>query len=232
MDLTDDPAQIGSDVAGQKTRRRRAGRLVSGTAIREAAAALFLEKGYQGTSMDDVAAAAQISKQTIYTHFGSKEELFADLVLGNAERVEGFVSSMAGTVRGAPDLDSGMRDLARQYIRIVMRPEVLRLRRLVLGEVGRFPELARTYYERVPGRVLDALAELFAELAAEGRIRVGDPALAAQHFAWLTLGISLDRGMFYPIDETVKDVDVDRMADSATQVFLAAYAPPARATTR
>src|SRR5579859_5012988 len=88
-------------------RPRRAGRLASKGAIREAAAALFLEKGYQGTSMDDVAAAAQISKQTIYTHFASKEELFADLVLGNVERVEEFVSTMAETVNGAGDLEEG-----------------------------------------------------------------------------------------------------------------------------
>jgi TetR/AcrR family transcriptional repressor of mexJK operon len=125
-------------------RARRAGRLASAGAIREAAAALFLEKGYQGTSMDDVAAAAQISKQTIYTHFANKEELFADLVLGNAERVERLVGNMAQTLHNAPDLESGIRDLARQYIRIVVRPEVLRLRRLVLGEVGRFPDVSRT----------------------------------------------------------------------------------------
>ncbi len=232
MDSTTGTALAGADASEKAIRPRRAGRLASGTAIREAAAALFLEKGYQGTSMDDVAAAAKISKQTIYTHFASKEELFADLVLGNAERVEGFVSSMAGTLRSARDLESGLRDIARQYVRIVMRPEVLRLRRLVLGEVGRFPDLARTYYERVPGRVLDALAELFAELAAQGRMRVDDPALAAQHFAWLTLGTQLDRGMFYPIDETIKDIDVDRMADSATRVFLAAYASSARRIAR
>src|SRR6266581_146211 len=89
--------------------RRRAGRLASKGAIREAAAALFLEKGYQGTSMDDVAGAAQISKQTIYTHFANKEELFADLVLGNAERVDEFVGTMAETIDGAANLEEGMR---------------------------------------------------------------------------------------------------------------------------
>lgn len=214
-----------SGAAGDQAtaRPRRAGRLASGSAIREAAAALFLANGYQGTSMDDVAAAAQISKQTIYTHFANKEELFADLVLGNAERVETFVGTMTETVRDAPDLETGVRDLARQYIGFVMRPEVLRLRRLVLGEVGRFPGLARTYYERVPGRVLDGLAALFSELAAQGRLRMKDPSLAAQHFAWLTLGIPLDRGMFYPIEDTIREVDLDRTADAAARVFLAAY---------
>jgi TetR/AcrR family transcriptional regulator, mexJK operon transcriptional repressor len=67
---------------------------------------------------------------------------------------------------------------------------------LVLGELGRFPDLARTYYERVPGRVIAALAALFAELADQGRLRLEDPAVAAEHFAWLTLGDQLDRGMF------------------------------------
>jgi TetR/AcrR family transcriptional repressor of mexJK operon len=99
----------------------------------------------------------------------------------------------------------------------------LRLRRLVLGEVGRFPDLARTYYDRVPGRVIAGLTALFTELAGEGRLEVDDPALAAQHFAWLTLGIPLDRGMFYPIEATVREADLDRMADAAARVFLAAY---------
>src|SRR5579864_6118071 len=207
-------------------RSRRAGRLVSGGAIREAAAALFLEKGYQGTSMDEIAAAAQVSKQTIYTHFANKEELFADLVLGNAERVEEFVKAMARTRDDAPDLESGVRQLARMYLRLVVRPDVLRLRRLVLGEVGRFPGLAQTYYERVPGRVMAALAALFAGLAGEGRLRLQDPAVAAQHFAWLTLGDPLDRGMFYPIQETTPEADLDRVADAATRVFMAAYGRP------
>jgi len=211
------------------TRRpRRAGRLASSGAIREAAASLFLEKGYQGTSMDDVAAAAQVSKQTIYTHFANKEALFADLVLGNVERVEEFVATMERTLTEAADIETGLRRVARLYVGLVTRPEVLRLRRLVLGEVGRFPDLARSYYERVPGRVLDALAEIFKRLADEGRLRLDDPSLAAQHFAWLTLGVPLDRGMFYPIEKPVPEAELDRVADAATRVFLAAYGPPRR----
>ena len=208
-------------------RPRRAGRLASGGAIREAAAAVFLEKGYQGTSMDEIAAAAQVSKQTIYTHFANKEELFADLVLGNVERVDEFVSTMVRTVEDAGDIESGIQELARRYIRLVVRSDVLRLRRLVLGEVGRFPDLARTYYERVPGRVIAALTDLFRELAEQGKLRVDDPDLTAQHFAWLTLGVPLDRGMFYPIEETIRDIDLDRVADAAAGVFIAAYGAPA-----
>jgi len=175
--------------------------------------------------MDEIAAAARVSKQTIYTHFANKEELLADLVLGNADRVDEFLTGMGRTVNDAPDLATGLRRLARAYVGFVIRPEVLRLRRLVLGEAGRFPQLARTYYERVPERVYAAIAALFKELSEDGRLRATDPSLAAHHFVWLTLGMSLDRAMFYPIEESVPDRDLDRMADSATRVFLAAYGP-------
>lgn len=203
--------------------RRRAGRLASGGAIREAAAALFLENGYQGTSMDEIATTAQVSKQTIYTHFASKEELFADLVLGNAERVEEFAGGLAGMVTGSPDLESGLRQLARRYIALVVRQDVLRLRRLVIGESARFPELARTYYERVPGRVLGALSDIFAGLAGKGDLSVSDPSLAARQFAWLIVGEPLDRGMFYPVEGLPGHAELDATADAAVEVFLAAY---------
>ncbi len=207
-------------------RRRRAPRLASGGTIREAAARLFLEKGYQATSMDEIAAAARISKQTIYTHFPSKEQLFAELVLANADRVEDFAAELVRTFRAANSLEEGLRRLARMYAGFVVRPEVLQLRRLVLGEAGRFPELARTYYERVPERVYAMLAGLFEELAREGRLRVDDGRLAAQHFAWLVLGIPLDRGMFLPAADALGETPAEDLADSAVRVFLAAYGLP------
>jgi TetR/AcrR family transcriptional regulator, mexJK operon transcriptional repressor len=203
--------------------QRRAGRLASGGAIREAAAALFLEKGYQATSVDEIAAAAKVSKQTIYTHFASKEALFADLVMANADRVEEFIGTIGPTLAEALSLESGLRQVARRYLGYVARPDALRLRRLIIGEAGRFPELASEYYERVPGRAYAALAAAFRNLQGGGLPRMDDPMVAAQHFAWLTLGLPLDRGMFHPIDSAMNELDLDRLADSAVRVFLAAY---------
>ena len=221
-------AEVGiprQDQAAESDRPRRSARLASGGAIREAAAALFLEKGYQGTSLDEIAAVAKVSKQTIYTHFANKEELFSDLVLGNAERVEGFVVSMMRTVNEAGDIQTGLRDLARMYIKFVVRPEVLRLRRLVIGEAGRYPELARTYHERVPQKVYLALATLFRDLSHQGQLRIDDPVLAAHHFAWLTIGKDLDHGMFFDPAERSAGAELDGTADAAVAAFLRAYAP-------
>lgn len=206
-----------------KDKRKRSPRLASGGAIREAAAALFLERGYQATSMDEIAARAGVSKQTIYTHFPNKEVLFEDLVLGNASRVDAFLADLQALYDRAGDLEAGLRAVARTYLAFVVRPEVLRLRRLVLGEAGRFPDLARRYYAAVPEPVYQGLAAIFARLGAEGRLRVDDPLLAAHHFAWLTLGQSLDAAMF---DEprAPRPRDVQRMADAGVKVFLEGYA--------
>ncbi len=202
--------------------RRRAGRLASGAAIRDAAAALFLERGYQGTSMDDIAAAARVSKQTIYTHFADKESLLAGLVLANADRVEAFLATMTSVVGGADDVEIALQELARLYLHFVIRPEVLKMRRLVLAEAGRFPELARTYYEQVPQRVYATLARLFRELADQGALHIEDADSAAQHFAWLVLGPHLDIGMFCDTSAAVASAS-DSAADNAVRVFLAAY---------
>jgi TetR/AcrR family transcriptional regulator, mexJK operon transcriptional repressor len=158
------------------------------------------------------------------THFSSKEELFADLVLGNAEPVDEFVGMMSRTLtETGGTLEDGLKTVARTYLRIVVRPDVLRLRRLVLSEASRFPDLARTYYERVPGRVLKELQRVFGRLAAEGRLRIDEASLAADHFAWLVLGLPLDRGMFYAAEDATRGVDLDRIADSAVRVFMSAY---------
>jgi TetR/AcrR family transcriptional regulator, mexJK operon transcriptional repressor len=207
--------------AGQP--RRRAGRLQSAGVIREAATELFLRNGYLGTSMDDVAARARVSKQTVYTHFDDKERLFTELVLGNTERVDEFVDEMGRLLEDTTDPERDLGELARRYVRTVVQPQVLQLRRLVIGEASRFPELARTYYERMPKRMVAALATHLERLASRGMLRVEDPQLAAEHFVALVLWIPLDRAMFVPDGATAPAPELERLADAGVRVFLATY---------
>src|SRR5919198_2693235 len=212
----------GSDSGSGQT-RKRAGRLQSGGAIREAATTLFLRKGYLGTSMDEVAALARVSKQTVYTHFDDKEQLFTDLVLSNTERVEEFVDEMTALLDRASDPERDLGELARRYLDTVVRPQVLQLRRLVIGEAARFPDLARTYHERVPERMVGALSAGLRGLAARGLLHVDDPQLAAQHFVALVLWIPLDRALFVPDAEALPDAELEHLATAGVRVFLAAY---------
>jgi TetR/AcrR family transcriptional repressor of mexJK operon len=205
--------------------KRRAGRLASGGVIRDAAITLFLRKGYLGTSMDEIAAQAGVSKQTIYTHFADKEQLFTDLIRGNTEVVEEFIRAMTAGLADTQDLEKDLGELARRYVTSVVQPRVVQLRRLVIGESGRFPEVARTYYQRVPERVISELASSLARLAERGLLRLDDPLLAAGHLAWLILAAPLDRAMFCG-DDVFSTAELERFADAGVRVFLAAYGPP------
>lgn len=203
--------------------RRRAARLASAPVILQAAATEFLRNGYLGTSIDDIAALARVSKQTVYTHFADKQQLFAELIRGNISRADTFIESATAGLGETNDLDRDLRTFARQQLRAVVQPEAVQLRRLVIGEAGRFPELAAEYYERVPQRVIAALAMQLQCLAQRGLLHVSDASLAANHLAWLILGEPLDAAIFRGDSSNHAPTDLDRLADAAVDVFLAAY---------
>jgi TetR/AcrR family transcriptional repressor of mexJK operon len=200
---------------GRSTRKRRA--------VLEAATALFLRHGYLGTSMDQVAAYAGVSKPTVYKFFGDKEGLLSEIVLGTLESAaEPFQAELAALADSA-DLDSDLRRLARRYLDIVMQPPVLQLRRLVIGASHQLPILAAEYYERAPERTIRALADALARLADRGFLAIPDAPAAAAQFAFLVLGRALDKSLFCG-DKPFPDAELNAQADSAAAVFLAAYA--------
>lgn len=184
---------------------------------------LFLSNGYQGTSVDQIAASAEVSKQTVYKHFGDKRELLLSIVneaLDDA--VTPFVDRISELV-DAVDLEAEMTTLAADYLRAVLQEPVVQLRRLVVAEANRVPELAELYYTRAPARTLAAFADCFAALHRRGLLRVDEPALAAEHFAFLIIGRSIDEALFYGGPQVMAGIDVERHVRSGVQVFLAAY---------
>jgi TetR/AcrR family transcriptional regulator, mexJK operon transcriptional repressor len=192
-------------------------------AILEAATTAFLKGGYLGTSMDEIAASAGVSKQTVYKQFTDKETLFTDIVLGIIDQVgEPFFSGI-DVLEDTDDLEADLRKLAGQLITIVTDPKLLQLRRLIIGEAERFPELGRTYYQRGPGRSAELVAARFEELAERGLLQLDDPQLAGLHFNWLVLSIPLNQAMF-SVDLDFTPAELDRYADEAVRIFLAAYA--------
>jgi TetR/AcrR family transcriptional repressor of mexJK operon len=174
--------------------------------------------------MDEVAASARVSKQTVYKHFIDKERLFAEIVLATVQEASASVHEAVLHLQDSGDLAADLRDLARRQLALVLRPRILQLRRLVIGEAGRFPELGRAFYEQGPGRTIAALASAFQRLTERGVLLAADPLLAAAHFNWLVMSIPLNQAMLLGKDAPLPAAELERYAESGVRVFLAAYA--------
>jgi TetR/AcrR family transcriptional regulator, mexJK operon transcriptional repressor len=192
-------------------------------AILEAATEVFLRSGYLGTNMDEIAALSQVSKQTVYKHFASKESLFVEIVTSMTGEAGDTVLDDAPGLDESGDLAEYLRSYATHQLTIVLTPRLMQLRRMVIGEVPRFPELARVLHERGPRRAITALAATFERLAAGGRLAVDDPEVAATHFNWLVMAAPLNQVILLGDAATPRPAELRRHVIEAVRIFLAAY---------
>jgi TetR/AcrR family transcriptional regulator, mexJK operon transcriptional repressor len=190
----------------------------------EAATAVFLEKGYDGTSMDDVAARVEVSKPTLYKYFFDKQHLFAEVVRATTDQIDDLVRLVVETMDGETDVNLDLAVLARRFINALMQPQVLRLRRLVIANADRFPDVGRSWYEQGFLRVLQTLATTFQSLADRQLLKIGDPLLAANHFVGLLLWIPVNKAMFTGDHQATPD-ELERYALAAVSAFLTGYGP-------
>src|SRR5262249_60276536 len=131
----------GRGEAARPERRRQA--------ISKAATGVFVRHGSLGATTDEVAARASVSKQTLYKHFADKQHLFAEVILdASVQVVDGLSSAVASTLDDALDVRQGLRALADGFLRGLLQPDVLRLRRLVIAEADRLPEIRRAWFDR------------------------------------------------------------------------------------
>ncbi|MEU3827382.1 TetR family transcriptional regulator [Streptomyces sp. SID486] len=191
-------------------------------AIMEAATGAFMSKGYSGTSMDDVAKLAAVSKQTVYKHFSDKETLFAEIVMATTDRVDDMVDLVAHIPADADALEENLTRLARRFLAALTHPQVLQLRRLVIANADAFPELGADWYEQGFERVLATLAGTFRRLTDDGLLSTADPLLAAHHFSGLLLWIPVNKAMFHGGPRHT-EAELDHYATAGVRAFLAAY---------
>ena len=198
--------------------------LRSRAAVLDAARTLFLRQGYAGTTMEEIAAQAGLTKRTLYNNYADKDALFREIVADVLAYAEEFVGALheeftVGVT--AANLRASLHDLGRRLALGIVRPEVIALRRLLIGEARGFPALAAEYFDRAPGQVLEALASGFAHLDRARLLRVPDPARAAAQFAYLVAGEPLDRAM---LGGTVPPrARVIACARDGVKTFLARY---------
>lgn len=136
-------------------------------AILTAASELFLDMGWQGTSMDDVAAKAEVSKQTVYTHFKSKEDLFRACVSSKISLYQ-----LDAGHRGDVNLEESLRLYGLRFLELFNDPQVIRMFRLLIAHCMDFPKLVQDFHDAGPRKAEAALAHI---------LRTGDPVLFADN---------------------------------------------------
>lgn len=188
-----------------------------------AATETFMKSGFLGANMDEIAVASGVSKQTVYKKFGSKEALFIEVVTAMMSEADLRVHTAPAEPESQQALERYLFDYAYRQLSVALTPGLMQLRRLVIGELARFPELASILHERGPQRAISVLAEVFERLQAKGLLDVPDTTLAATNFNWLFMAEPVNRAMLLGDKGLPSDVDMRRYAKEAVRVFLMAY---------
>jgi AcrR family transcriptional regulator len=181
---------------------------------------LFMEAGFGETSMDAIAAEANVSKRTVYSHFENKETLFAAVMKGICEELGGpelYDDSLEERFDEPPR--EVLRWLAHGMLRLILSPNGLAVFRVVLAESVKKPELARLFWDTGPGAVAGLLSRYFAHLDKTGCISVKDPDRAALLFIGLVKS-PYHLQLLFGLGEPPSIEQMEKTADLMVDFFL------------
>lgn len=184
--------------------------------ILQAAHVEFCEVGFDGASMERLAQAADVSKPTLYQYFGDKEGLFSAVLN------EGRAHIVAPLADSEGSLVDRLWRFSWVYADFVLRPDMLSLARLVLGEAGRRPDIAKRYHESGPAEAFDGLSEFVCAAHDAGEIDVDDARLAANDLWSLVLSGPRDHYLHHVGDRPSERELLDAIGHGLG-VFLKAY---------
>lgn len=189
--------------------------------ILDGARRVFLSAGFDGTSMNEVARAAGVSKGTLYVYFASKEELFAAL-LRDEKRDQ--AEQLCRFDDDGPEVGANLHAFGVRFLGLLMRPDSLAHLRTVIAVAPKFPEIGRAYYEAGPETGRRRLAGYLDRQVGMGHLAIPDTMVAAQQFFDLCkaerfLEVLLCVGSQPGVAE------IERHVGRAVALFLKAYAP-------
>lgn len=197
---------------GRVARERRAAILLAATRV-------FLEKGYEAASVDDIIAEAGGSKATIYGHFQNKENLFAEVIREEVRSLEKFLFDPP---EETCDVEAALAEFGKRLVEMILSSQAQALHRICLHEVFKFPELGRIFYENGAKMVIDRLAGFLRRAHANGELDVPASELAAWQFTLMCQAKYVHPCCYFGRTAPA-GADVRRAIDAAVRTFMAAY---------
>ncbi|MDY7014355.1 MAG: TetR/AcrR family transcriptional regulator [Cyanobacteriota bacterium] len=194
------------------------GRSDKAEAILAGALQVFTTYGYAAASMDRIAAAAGVSKPTLYSYFQDKEGLFVALI----EQLTQNKTQILFALQSAPDLQAPPETVLRHMATSVLtefsqNKSLLTLMRLIIGESERFPELARTFVREIQKPLLGGLAGY---LGSHPQLQLPDPMVAARIFAGSLVHYLIIQNVMHGSD--IVPLERDRMIDGLIHLLTTA----------
>jgi len=186
--------------------------------ILDGARKVFMDLGFDGASMGEIARAATVSKGTLYVYFADKCALFQAIVEEEALQHGQVVFSFDPE----RDVETTLKAFGRAYIQLLCRPGGGSAIRTVMAVAERMPQVGRRYYERVLDKSINRLADYLAAHVAPGDLAVDDCHLAAAQFMELCKA-SLFLPFVFQAAPAPLDARIAAVIDSATRMFLASY---------
>lgn len=188
-------------------------------AILEAAKTLFLSNGYDGSSMDAIAAEAGVSKLTVYSHFTDKEKLFAAAVQSKCEEQ---LPELLFELNDEVPVAQLLLNIGRGFNELINSRESVELHRVMVSLAAQDSKLSRMFYEAGPQRVLHGMEELLRQADQSSKLRVPDPLSAADQFFCLIKGGANFR-LLIGCGEALQGAEAEAHVRDAVEVFLRAF---------
>lgn len=212
------PAAIAKTAKGKPGAPGRPKDPSKGAAILEAAKKLFVEQGFEGVSMDQIATEAGVSKLTVYSHYGDKESLFSAAIAAKCE--EQLSDGLF-----APDPAKPLRDqllsIARAFFALITSREALAIHRVVSAQPAN-PKLGKLFWEAGPRRVQLGFESFIRGHVERNALDVADEHRAATQFFSLLKGELHAQLLCGCGDFSERDVETHLQA--TVDMFLRAYA--------
>jgi AcrR family transcriptional regulator len=186
--------------------------------ILDGARRVFMDLGFDGASMGEIARAAGVSKGTLYVYFADKNRLFEAIV--EQEMLE--QSRLAFNFDPDRDVATTLLDFGHAYIQVMCRPGGGSAIRTVMAIAERMPEVGRRYYEQVLEKTINRLAAYLEVHVTRGEIAIDDCQLAASQFMMMCQA-SLFLPFIFQAAPPPSAQRITEVVESATRMFLAGY---------
>lgn len=190
-------------------------------AIVAAAKRLFVKSGYDGVTMEQVAASAGVAKMTVYGHFHDKEALFEAVVRSSAD---GMIATLAAIHGVDGDMEAALAAFGTAFVGMVLDPEMVSASYRLFDQLSRHPSLAERFHEAGPGRMRVTLAAFLADAANRGTLAIDDTREAAADLLSLWVG-DMQQSLAFGLIPPLTPAQIDHRVRRGIQVFLRAYTP-------